>query len=89
MWGVQEMGIVPFSCLVDWLITVEGGRRKEVLRWWWCGIVEWSVVWVQKKIRCDGLLLLLLLLCSEWMNERCIHVMLYSLSFSDLIRGDE
>lgn len=54
--------------LVGWLVTVGGGRRKEVLQWWWRGIVwcivEWSVVWVRKKVRGDRLLLLLLL-CSE------------------------
>lgn len=71
MWGVQEMGIVLVLVLV-WLIgwlrlKEEGGMRKEVLLWW--SVVEWSVmwcgvVWVRKKIRCDGLLLLLLL-CSE------------------------
>lgn len=62
MWGVQEMGIVlvlvlvPCSCLVDWLVTVEGGRRKEVLRWWWwwysvvCSGVECGVEAKESKM---------------------------------------
>lgn len=59
------------------------------LVWYVVVVVVWysvvcGVVWVRKKVRCDGLLL-----CSERTNERCIHVMLYPLSFSDLIRGDE
>lgn len=42
------MGIVlvlVLVWLVGWLrLREEGGRRKEVLRWWWCGVVWYSVV---------------------------------------------
>lgn len=62
------MGIVlVLVWLIGWLRLEEEGGRKFCgggVVWCvvWC-VVEWRVVWVRKKIRCDGLLLLLL--CSE------------------------